>query len=96
MEFTSSFDQINFMGYCPPSPNDYPNGGWEYHQEMTDYEQSAQWGYAPKPQNDQDNFIGYCPTPQNDSCHYANGGWEYQQGMIEYQKSRTILEKSLC
>ncbi|KAL4365815.1 hypothetical protein AHAS_Ahas07G0143800 [Arachis hypogaea] len=62
------------MGYCPPSQNNYSNGGWEYHQKMTDYEQSTQWGYAPEPQNDQDNFMGYCPTPQNDSCHYANGG----------------------
>jgi len=40
------------MGYCPPSQNDYSNGGWEYHQEMTDYGQSTQWGYALKPQND--------------------------------------------
>ncbi|KAL4275970.1 hypothetical protein AHAS_Ahas20G0160500 [Arachis hypogaea] len=72
MEFNSSFDQTNFMGYCPPSPNDYSNGCWEDHQEMTDYEQSNQWGYAPEPQNDQDNFMGYCQTPQNDSCHYAN------------------------
>ncbi|KAL4293718.1 hypothetical protein AHAS_Ahas18G0156100 [Arachis hypogaea] len=75
------------MGYFPPSQNDsshYPNGGWEYHQEMTDYEQSTQWGYAPGTQHNQDNFMRYCPTPQHDSCHYANGGWEYQQGMIEY------------
>ena len=82
MEFNSSFDQTNFMGYCPPSQYDsshYPNGGYEYHQEMTDYEQSTQWGYAPGPQNDQNTFIRYFPTPQNDSCHYANGGWEYQQ-----------------
>ncbi|KAL4321667.1 hypothetical protein AHAS_Ahas14G0133400 [Arachis hypogaea] len=88
MEFTSSLDQANFMGYYPPPQNDsshYPNGGWEYHQEMIDYEQSTQWGYAPESQNYQDNFIGYCPTPQNDSSHYANGGWEYQQGMMEYE-----------
>ncbi|KAL4306403.1 hypothetical protein AHAS_Ahas16G0174800 [Arachis hypogaea] len=70
------------MGYYPPPQNDsshYPNGGWEYHQEMTDYEQSNQCGYAPGPQNDQDNFMGYCPKPQNDSSHYPNGGWEYHQ-----------------
>ncbi|KAL4287303.1 hypothetical protein AHAS_Ahas19G0172700 [Arachis hypogaea] len=83
MEFNSSFDQINSMVYYPPPQNDsshYPNGGWEYHQEMTNYEQSNQWGYA-----NQDNSMRYYPTPQNDSCHYANGGWEYQQGMIEYE-----------
>ncbi|KAL4315825.1 hypothetical protein AHAS_Ahas15G0223800 [Arachis hypogaea] len=63
MEFTSSFDQTNFMGYFTPSPNDYSNGGWEYHQEMANYEQSNQWGYGSEPQNDQDNFMRYCPLP---------------------------------
>ncbi|KAL4321676.1 hypothetical protein AHAS_Ahas14G0134300 [Arachis hypogaea] len=58
MEFTSSFDQANFMGYCPPPQNDsshYPNGGWEYHQGMIEYEQSNQMGDASGPQNDQEN-----------------------------------------
>ncbi|KAL4344558.1 hypothetical protein AHAS_Ahas11G0190400 [Arachis hypogaea] len=86
MEFNSSFDQTNFLGYCLPSQYDsihYPNGGWEYHQELTNSEQFNQWEYASEPTNEQDNFMRYCPTPQNDSCHYANGGWEYQQEMIE-------------
>ncbi|KAL4321317.1 hypothetical protein AHAS_Ahas14G0098400 [Arachis hypogaea] len=75
MEFNSSFDQTNFMGYYPPSQYDsihYLNGGWEYHQEVTDSEQSNQWGYTSEPQDEQDSFMRYCPTPQNDSCHYAN------------------------
>ncbi|KAL4371810.1 hypothetical protein AHAS_Ahas06G0203000 [Arachis hypogaea] len=75
MEFSSSFDQANFIGYCPSSQYDsshYPNDGWEYHQEMIDYEQSNQWEYAPEPQNDQDTFMGYYPTPQNNSCHYSH------------------------
>ena len=40
MEFTSSFNQTNFMGYCPPSQYDsshYSNGGWEYHQGMKEH-----------------------------------------------------------
>ncbi|KAL4315475.1 hypothetical protein AHAS_Ahas15G0188800 [Arachis hypogaea] len=76
------------MGYYPPPQNDsyqYPNGGWEYHQELTDLEQPNQWGYASE--NDQDNFRRYCPPPQDDSGHYTNGGWEYQQGMREYEQS---------
>ncbi|KAL4337544.1 hypothetical protein AHAS_Ahas12G0120800 [Arachis hypogaea] len=99
MELISSFDQTNFMGYYPTPQNDsshYPNGGWEYHQEMTNYEQSNQWGYAPGPQNNQDNSMRYCPTPQNDSCHYANSGWEYQQGMIEYEHLPETQNDSYC
>ncbi|KAL4344343.1 hypothetical protein AHAS_Ahas11G0168900 [Arachis hypogaea] len=38
MEFNSSYDQSNFMGYYPPSP--ISNGGWEYHQENTKSEHS--------------------------------------------------------
>ncbi|KAL4306571.1 hypothetical protein AHAS_Ahas16G0191600 [Arachis hypogaea] len=73
MELNSSFDQTNFVGYCPPSPNDYSNGGWKYHHEMTNYEQSTQRGYAPEPQNDQANHMRYCLEPQNDLCHYPHG-----------------------
>ncbi|KAL4374082.1 hypothetical protein AHAS_Ahas05G0146200 [Arachis hypogaea] len=54
---------------------------------MIDYEQFTQWGYAPGPQNDQENYMGYCPPPQNDSCHYPYGVWEYQQGMRECEQS---------
>ncbi|KAL4345856.1 hypothetical protein AHAS_Ahas11G0320200 [Arachis hypogaea] len=83
MEFTSSFDQTNFMGYCPPPQNDscyYANGGWEYHQEMIEYEQSID---APGPLSDQN--MRYFPPPQYDLCHDPKGGWEYQQGMMEYE-----------
>ncbi|KAL4381135.1 hypothetical protein AHAS_Ahas04G0103200 [Arachis hypogaea] len=75
MEFSSSFDQANFMEYCPPSQYDsshYSNDGWKYHQEMTYYEQSTQWGYTPEPQNDQANHMRYCPEPQNDLYHYPH------------------------
>ncbi|KAL4286927.1 hypothetical protein AHAS_Ahas19G0135100 [Arachis hypogaea] len=78
MEFNSSFDQTNFMGYHPPSPIDYSNGDWEYHQENTNSEHSNQWRYATEPQDEQEYF----PPPQNDSSHYSNGGWEYHQEMI--------------
>ncbi|KAL4344688.1 hypothetical protein AHAS_Ahas11G0203400 [Arachis hypogaea] len=67
MDFNSSCDQTNFMGYYPPSPIDYSNGGWEYHQEIIDSEHSNQWRYASEPQDEQDKFIGYYPTPQNNS-----------------------------
>ncbi|KAL4287437.1 hypothetical protein AHAS_Ahas19G0186100 [Arachis hypogaea] len=87
MEFTSCFDQTNFMGYCPPSPNDYSNGGWKYHQEVTEYEQSTQWGYAPGPQNNQDNSMRYHPTPQNDSCHYANA---FNSAYSTYQEPSSL------
>ncbi|KAL4374152.1 hypothetical protein AHAS_Ahas05G0153200 [Arachis hypogaea] len=87
MEFTSSFDKSYHMGYCPPPQNDsshYPNGGWEYHQEMINYEQSTQLGYAPGPQNDQSNFLENFPPAQNDSRYYAYGGWEYQEHEMGY------------
>ncbi|KAL4357012.1 hypothetical protein AHAS_Ahas09G0144100 [Arachis hypogaea] len=63
------------MEYCSPLQyysSHYSNDGWEYHQEMTEYEQSNQWGYAPEPQNDQDTFMGYYLTAQNDSLVPGN------------------------
>ncbi|KAL4315892.1 hypothetical protein AHAS_Ahas15G0230500 [Arachis hypogaea] len=89
MEFTLSFDQTNFMECGPPPQNDsshYPNGGWKYHQEMTDYEQSTQWGYALGPQNDQADYMGYCPPP-NDSCHYANA---FNHPYSTYQETSSL------
>ncbi|KAL4374084.1 hypothetical protein AHAS_Ahas05G0146400 [Arachis hypogaea] len=82
MEFTSSFSQTNFMGYCPPSQYDssqYSNDGWEYHQEDTNSEHSNPWRFALEPQDEQENYEGYQPPPQNDSYHYPHGGWEYHQ-----------------
>ncbi|KAL4306533.1 hypothetical protein AHAS_Ahas16G0187800 [Arachis hypogaea] len=89
MEFTSSFDQTNFMRYYPPSQYDsshYPNGGWEYYHEITDSEHYNQWRYASEPQDEQDKFMGYHPTPQNDSYQYPNGGWEYHQELIDSEQ----------
>ncbi|KAL4344074.1 hypothetical protein AHAS_Ahas11G0142000 [Arachis hypogaea] len=80
MEFNSSCDQTNFMGYYPPSPIDYPNGGYEYHQEITDSEHSNQWRYASEPQDEQENYMGYFPPPQNDS---NLGGKDWIKGMNE-------------
>ncbi|KAL4350588.1 uncharacterized protein DS421_10g301930 [Arachis hypogaea] len=85
MEFNSSYDRTNFMGYYPPSP--ISNGGWEYHQEDTNSEHSNPWRFASEPQDEQENFEEYQPPPQNDSYHYPHGGWEYQQGMKEYEQS---------
>ncbi|KAL4329466.1 hypothetical protein AHAS_Ahas13G0302900 [Arachis hypogaea] len=76
------------MGYYPPPQNDsshYPNGGWEYHQELADYEQSTQWGGDLE--NDQTNFMGYFPPSQYDSSHYPNGGWEYHQEFTDSEQS---------
>ncbi|KAL4356864.1 hypothetical protein AHAS_Ahas09G0129300 [Arachis hypogaea] len=90
MELTSSFNQTNFMGYCPPSQFDsshYSNDGWKYHQEDTNSEHSNPWRIASEPQDEQENHEGYQPPPQNDSYHYPHGGWEYQQGMREYEQS---------
>ncbi|KAL4356925.1 hypothetical protein AHAS_Ahas09G0135400 [Arachis hypogaea] len=67
MEFNSSCDQTNFLGYHPPSPIDYSNGGWEYHQEITDPEHSNSWRYASEPQDEQENHMGYFSPPQNNS-----------------------------
>ena len=72
MEFNSSYDQTNFMGYYPPSP--ISNGGWEYHQENTHSEHSNSWRFASETQDEQENHMGYFPPPQNDESHDSNGG----------------------
>ncbi|KAL4275855.1 hypothetical protein AHAS_Ahas20G0148900 [Arachis hypogaea] len=74
MEFNSSYDQTNFMGYCPPSP--ISNGGWEYHQENTNSKHSNPWRIASETQDEKENHMEYFLPPQNDSSHYSNGGWE--------------------
>ncbi|QHN86158.1 uncharacterized protein DS421_16g543610 [Arachis hypogaea] len=79
MEFNSSCDQTNFMGYYPPSP--ISNDGWEYHQQITDPEQSNPWRYVSEPQDEQENHMEYFSPPQNDSSHYD--GWKYDQEMID-------------
>ncbi|QHO07420.1 uncharacterized protein DS421_14g463540 [Arachis hypogaea] len=98
MEFNSSYDQTNFMGYYPPSP--ISNGGWEYHQENTNFEHSNPWRFASETQDEQENHMGYFPPPQNDASHYSNGGWEYYQEMINDQVNhmRYCLEpqNNLC
>ncbi|KAL4394135.1 hypothetical protein AHAS_Ahas02G0121700 [Arachis hypogaea] len=79
MEFTSSFNQSNFIGYCPPSQYDsshYSNDSWEYHQEDTDSGHSNSWSYASEPQDEKESHMGYFPPPQNDASHDSNGGWE--------------------
>ncbi|KAL4293820.1 hypothetical protein AHAS_Ahas18G0166300 [Arachis hypogaea] len=88
MEFNSSYNQTDFMGYYPPSP--ISNGGWEYHQEITDPEHSNPWRYAPEPQIDQANHMRYCPEPQNDLCHCARGVYAYQQE-CEQSSERNFL-----
>ncbi|KAL4365884.1 hypothetical protein AHAS_Ahas07G0150700 [Arachis hypogaea] len=85
MEFNSSCDQTNFMGYYPPSQ--ISNGGLEYYQEITDPEHSKPWKYASKPQDELENHMGYFPPPQNDSSHYSNGGWEYHQEIANSEHS---------
>ncbi|KAL4275777.1 uncharacterized protein DS421_20g692670 [Arachis hypogaea] len=87
MEFNSSCDQTNFLGYHPPSPIDYSNGGWKYHQEITDPEHSNSWRCASEPQDEQENHMGYFSPPQNDSSHYSNGGWEYRQEIANSEHS---------
>ncbi|KAL4287698.1 hypothetical protein AHAS_Ahas19G0212200 [Arachis hypogaea] len=74
MEFNSSYDQTNFMGYYPSSP--ISNGGWKYHQENTHSEHSNSWRFASEPQDEKENHMGYFPPPQNDASHDSNGGWE--------------------
>ncbi|KAL4315230.1 hypothetical protein AHAS_Ahas15G0164300 [Arachis hypogaea] len=86
MEFNSSYDQTNFMGYYPPSP--ISNGGWEYHQENTNSKHSNPWRFASETQDEQENHMGYFPPPQNDASHYSDGGREYHQGMKEHPPSR--------
>ncbi|KAL4350381.1 hypothetical protein AHAS_Ahas10G0136300 [Arachis hypogaea] len=87
MEFTSSFNQTNFMGYCPPSQYDsshYSNDGWEYDQEDTNSEHFNQWRLALESQIDQAEHMRYCPEPQNDLYHYPHGVWTYQE---EFEQS---------
>ncbi|KAL4337394.1 hypothetical protein AHAS_Ahas12G0105800 [Arachis hypogaea] len=74
------------MGYYPPSPIDYSNSGWEYHQEITDSEHSNQWRYASEPQDKRENHMGYFSPPQNDSSHYSSGGWEYHQELTDSEQ----------
>ncbi|KAL4381520.1 hypothetical protein AHAS_Ahas04G0141700 [Arachis hypogaea] len=74
MEFNSSYDQTNFMGYYPSSP--ISNGGWEYHPENTQSEHSNSWRFASEPQDEKENHMGYFPPPQNDASRDSNGGWE--------------------
>ncbi|KAL4300311.1 hypothetical protein AHAS_Ahas17G0188200 [Arachis hypogaea] len=82
MEFNSSYDQINFMGYDPPSL--ISNGGWEYHQENTNSEHSNSWRFASETQDEQENHMGYLPPPQNDASCYSNDGWgEKNQKIVE-------------
>ncbi|KAL4371216.1 hypothetical protein AHAS_Ahas06G0143600 [Arachis hypogaea] len=81
MEFNSSYDQTNFMGYYPPSP--ISNDGCEYHQENTNSEHSNPWRFASETQDEQENHMGYFPPPQNDASCYSNSGWEYHQEMID-------------
>ncbi|KAL4337547.1 hypothetical protein AHAS_Ahas12G0121100 [Arachis hypogaea] len=76
MEFNSSYDQTNFMGYYPPSP--ISNGGWEYHQENTHSEHSNSWRFASETQDEQENHMEYLPPPQNDASCYSNDGWGEQ------------------
>ncbi|KAL4276256.1 hypothetical protein AHAS_Ahas20G0189000 [Arachis hypogaea] len=52
------------MVYHPPSPIDYSNDGWEYHQENTNSKHSNQRRYAPEPQINQANHMRYCLEPQ--------------------------------
>ncbi|KAL4329473.1 hypothetical protein AHAS_Ahas13G0303600 [Arachis hypogaea] len=85
MEFNSSYDQINSMGYHPPSP--ISNDGWEYHQETSNSGLSNSWSHASEPQDEKENHMGYFPPPQNDSSHYSNGGWEYYQETANSEQS---------
>ncbi|QHO42346.1 uncharacterized protein DS421_5g153360 [Arachis hypogaea] len=85
MEFISSFDQTNFLGYHPPPP--ISNGGWKYHQENTNSEHSNSWILALETQDEQENHMGYFSPPQNDSSHYSNGGLEYRQELANYEHS---------
>ncbi|KAL4276278.1 hypothetical protein AHAS_Ahas20G0191200 [Arachis hypogaea] len=94
MEFNSSYDQTNFMGYFPPSP--ISNGGWGYHKENTNSEHSNPWRFASETQDEQENHMGYQPPPQNDSYHYPHGGWEYHQELKEYEHLPEPQRDSYC
>ncbi|KAL4357100.1 hypothetical protein AHAS_Ahas09G0152900 [Arachis hypogaea] len=91
MEFTSSFNQTNFMGYYPLSQYDsshYSNDGWEYHQEDTNSEHSNPWRFASEPQDEQENHEGYQPPPQNDSYHYPHG--KYNDSHSNYLRTLSL------
>ncbi|KAL4321506.1 hypothetical protein AHAS_Ahas14G0117300 [Arachis hypogaea] len=68
-------------------PSQISNGGWGYHQEISDPEHSNPWRYASEPQDEQENHMGYFSPPQNDSSHYPNGGWEYHQEIANSEHS---------
>ncbi|KAL4381329.1 hypothetical protein AHAS_Ahas04G0122600 [Arachis hypogaea] len=70
MEFNSSYDQTNFMGYYSPSP--ISNVGWEYYQENTNSEHYNPWRFTSEPQDEQENHEGYQPPPHYDSYHYPH------------------------
>ncbi|KAL4293643.1 hypothetical protein AHAS_Ahas18G0148600 [Arachis hypogaea] len=74
MEFNSSYDQTNSMGYHRPSP--ISNDGWGYHQETSNSGHSNSWSYASEPQDEKENHMGYFSPPQNNASHDSNGGWE--------------------
>ncbi|KAL4276444.1 hypothetical protein AHAS_Ahas20G0207800 [Arachis hypogaea] len=92
MEFNSSYDQTNFMGYYPPSL--ISNGGWEYHQENTKSEHSNPWRFDSETQDGQENHMGYLPPPQNDASCYSNGGWEEQNQKTFESSYSTYQEPS--
>ncbi|KAL4381094.1 hypothetical protein AHAS_Ahas04G0099100 [Arachis hypogaea] len=81
MEFNSSCDQTNFLGYHPPSQ--ISNGGWGYHQQLTDSEQTNPWRLASETQDEQENHMGHFPETQYDpdsdeSNNYSYCDWESQ------------------
>ncbi|KAL4381079.1 hypothetical protein AHAS_Ahas04G0097600 [Arachis hypogaea] len=58
----------NFSGYHPPAPTS--NGGWGYHQKLTDSEHSNPWRLASETQDEQEKHMGYKPPLQNNSYYY--------------------------
>ncbi|KAL4391179.1 hypothetical protein AHAS_Ahas03G0219200 [Arachis hypogaea] len=88
MEFNSSYDQTNFMGYYPPSP--IPNDDWKYHQQIIDLEHSNPWRYASEPQDEQEHHMGYFPPTQNDSSHYSNGN--FNDSYSTYQRLSSLKQ----
>ncbi|KAL4391278.1 hypothetical protein AHAS_Ahas03G0229100 [Arachis hypogaea] len=75
------------MGYYPPPQYDsihYPNGGWEYHQELTDFEQPNQWGYTSE--NDQGSFPPSLEPTVEDSLQKSRKLLERQEQLLEEQK----------
>ncbi|KAL4287448.1 hypothetical protein AHAS_Ahas19G0187200 [Arachis hypogaea] len=90
MEFNSSCDQTNFLGYHPPSQ--ISNGGWEYHQEFTNSKHSNPWRLALEPQIDQAEHMRYCSESQNNLYHYSHGVWTYQEKCEQSVKMGHLLE----